>query len=539
MNEKIIIFFCILFFIVIVLSLIILVRKKHSEPNSTFLLKKLQDQLIDHYDPGEDTQNINKKIGDIPIYYINLDESKDRREFMVKQEEFYKIKLTRISGVNGKIKNYKMDTITMDDNSEIPFVNNNYSENNGGELGCTLSHIKAILTAYRNGDELALIVEDDISFSLSPYWPINIDTIIRKAPLDWTMITLHSNSCKRINSDYKLFDVDNPCWSTVSYLINREGMKNVLRDILSSGKIILDRNISLNSYSSLAADVLIYHRGIKSYHYIGHPLFFEYNDIDLMDSTIHTDHTPDHIRRSIENISSYVIENKGDIIIKKCFSCDTPIPKIIHQTWKEKELPDNFKTWSEECKQLHQDWTYKLWTDEDNREFIRMEFPWFLHTYDNYDKHIKRVDAVRYFLLFKYGGVYMDMDFLCLKNITPLLEDGKAIFGYQLKDKNEEGAIANAFMAAPPMHPLFENIIHSLKYNTEGNVLDCTGPRFLTRQIKKYIGTDIVIHEMPIIYTHEWNEDGKKVRDCSVDTNKCREHFPESYTSTVWTHTWW
>ena len=37
--------------------------------------------------------------------------------------------------------------------------------------------------------------------------------------------------------------------------------------------------------------------------------------------------------------------------------------------------------------------------------------------YDNYDVNIKRVDAVRYFYLYHFGGLYVDLDFECIKNI--------------------------------------------------------------------------------------------------------------------------
>ena len=101
---------------------------------------------------------------------------------------------------------------------------------------------------------------------------------------------------------------------------------------------------------------------------------------------------------------------------KENFNKYDKIPKIIHQTWKSRDLPDNFKKWSKIIKDLHPDWEYKLWTDEDNRNFIKNHYSWFLKTYDNYDVHIKRVDAVRYFYLYHYGGVYIDLDFICLKN---------------------------------------------------------------------------------------------------------------------------
>ena len=45
------------------------------------------------------------------------------------------------------------------------------------------------------------------------------------------------------------------------------------------------------------------------------------------------------------------------------------IPKIIHQTWKTKDLPQNYKKWSNSIKKMHPDWTYILWTDEMKSRF--------------------------------------------------------------------------------------------------------------------------------------------------------------------------
>ncbi len=209
------------------------------------------------------------------------------------------------------------------------------------------------------------------------------------------------------------------------------------------------------------------------------------------------------------------------------------IPHIIHQTWKNRDPPSDFKNWSGQCKKLHPTWKFILWTDEDNRNFIKNNYPNFLSTYDNYDKKIKRIDAVRYFYLYHYGGVYMDLDFTCLKNMEQLLDTRKAVFGFQLKNPAKKGAIANAFMAAPPGHPLFRKLINRLHENGNRHVLSATGPNFLTDVIKKYKGGDIMVHKMPLIYTHEWNDRGP----CR-SIAECKSRHPDAYTATFWAGTW-
>ena len=59
---------------------------------------------------------------------------------------------------------------------------------------------------------------------------------------------------------------------------------------------------------------------------------------------------------------------------------------------------------------MHPGWEYKFWTDDTARAFIAKEYSWFLDTYDGYPYPIQRADALRYFAVYHYGGVYADMD---------------------------------------------------------------------------------------------------------------------------------
>lgn len=54
--------------------------------------------------------------------------------------------------------------------------------------------------------------------------------------------------------------------------------------------------------------------------------------------------------------------------------------------------------------------THFLWTDATARLFMQTHYPSFLPTYDSYEYNIQRADAIRYFVLHRYGGIYMDLD---------------------------------------------------------------------------------------------------------------------------------
>jgi len=168
------------------------------------------------------------------------------------------------------------------------------------------------------------------------------------------------------------------------------------------------------------------------------------------------------------------------------------IPKIIHQTWKSTDLPVNYTGYQSSVKTLHPDWEYRLWTDKDNRDLIERQFPWFLDTYDSYSHEIERVDAVRYFILYTFGGVYMDLDMECLKPIDELLENQeKPHFSQLALPTLANSVIGNALMASPPRHPFFGYLIKRLpalrqQDITHADVLNNTGPYMLDRQLRAF-----------------------------------------------------
>ncbi|KAI4268757.1 MAG: hypothetical protein LQ337_007667 [Flavoplaca oasis] len=86
------------------------------------------------------------------------------------------------------------------------------------------------------------------------------------------------------------------------------------------------------------------------------------------------------------------------------------IPKIIHQTYINDSVPEIWREPQRTCVDIHEDYEYKMWTDAKSRELIATEYPWFLNTFDNYSQPIQRADAIRYFVLAHFGGIYIDLD---------------------------------------------------------------------------------------------------------------------------------
>ena len=92
------------------------------------------------------------------------------------------------------------------------------------------------------------------------------------------------------------------------------------------------------------------------------------------------------------------------------------IPKIIHQIWLGSPFPEVYRNYQQSWLANHPDWEYYLWTDADiaalgleNREF-----------YDTSNNYGERSDIARYEILYRFGGVYVDVDYECLKPLDKL-----------------------------------------------------------------------------------------------------------------------
>ena len=159
------------------------------------------------------------------------------------------------------------------------------------------------------------------------------------------------------------------------------------------------------------------------------------------------------------------------------------IPKIVHQTWKgcASSLPSKQARWREGCMRVNPGWSFWLWNDEDNRRLIADHYPSFLKMYDSYDVKMKRVDAARLFYLHRFGGIYMDLDFACLRSFEELpMPSHDAVFSHQYANTAAKdlagvaGTIANNFMVAAPDHPFFAYAIRCRRPKLTAH---CSSPR--------------------------------------------------------------
>lgn len=261
-----------------------------------------------------------------PIYYINMDKDIERKEQILEDHNTYvDSKLIRITGVNGHlIENKKGDIIKY--NEETLSFENYYPQLSKGEIGCCLSHLIAIYTAWKNNDEIAIICEDDISFCTTSVIPKFTD-IIANAPIDWECLQLasitdfyHSIPSMKLQYIPRLYP-EKGFWGCGCYIINRKAMEKILKIVKKNinDNLYLIRPIreattlELNQYKILkpvintkmypmdgVADAYIYDLLLT---YSTYPVLFIVNNSNI-NSTFHQDHTPYHLKTALINIKN-------------------------------------------------------------------------------------------------------------------------------------------------------------------------------------------------------------------------------------------
>lgn len=200
----------------------------------------------------------------------------------------------------------------------------------------------------------------------------------------------------------------------------------------------------------------------------------------------------------------YII--KSDTYLSSSFLSNNKVPKIIHQTYKDNiNIPLHWINTSKSCRDIHNinnDWTLMFWTDETAREFIKTHYSKEdLDNYDSYPYNIQRVDALRYYILSYYGGIYIDMDIGCRKTLEPLLQ-----YDFIIPFTTPIG-FSNDFIVSIPHHPFIEYMIKHLKeYNRQylnyyyTTVMFSTGPMYLTSSYIQYMKEINERHEHNIEY---------------------------------------
>ncbi|PSN63465.1 hypothetical protein BS50DRAFT_679730 [Corynespora cassiicola Philippines] len=175
----------------------------------------------------------------------------------------------------------------------------------------------------------------------------------------------------------------------------------------------------------------------------------------------------------------------------------TKIPRTIHYIWFKNlyesyeghtKIPSMGSRSPEICREHNPDYEIRMWNASSAREFFETEYKWFLPTYDGYRYPIQRIDALKYFVLWHYGGVYMDLDIACRRPLDPLLA-----FPAWFPEASPLG-VNNDLMASAPRHPILRRMTEGLVSHNWNllfpylTIFWTTGPQFTSDILREWYG---------------------------------------------------
>lgn len=218
---------------------------------------------------------------------------------------------------------------------------------------------------------------------------------------------------------------------------------------------------------------------------------------------------------------SYVYHAFKELYEKHSFAKVTPspttrIPKIIHIMWLGGKLPSEYSHYVASWKEYHPQWTILFWTDsplnyDQGNEVIT--------TFDELGTRLQRVqggehivvdatrlqfdnrcfydlamnygeksDILKWEIVYRFGGTYVDTDFECLQPLDIYHHTYDFYTGIQPLDTNMV-QLGAALYGAIPQHPILKACVHTIKDNQHiKQIVVKTGPIHFTKNFLAVAG---------------------------------------------------
>lgn len=215
---------------------------------------------------------------------------------------------------------------------------------------------------------------------------------------------------------------------------------------------------------------------------------------------------------------------------------ETPIPKTFHQIWMGKTTPrtltdsriDSFyRKWHDSWLLKNPGWEFKIWDDERVKWFTFRK-PRLKRLLESCKSFSEKSDLLRFHLLYRFGGVYIDTDFECLRNIDSFVQ-GKSF----VVCKETPRKLCAAFLASTPQHPNLKKLIDLSWDRDRSLTADWKyGPWFVTQHLGLEAGEeDGIDSDVKRVYPYGYQEMWR----CHEDFSKTH---PEAYAAHHWMFSW-
>lgn len=218
-----------------------------------------------------------------------------------------------------------------------------------------------------------------------------------------------------------------------------------------------------------------------------------------------------------------ILENLYEQNIKP--TGDKKIPKIIHQIWLGEAIPNELYDLMDSIKKTNPGYEYRLWTDveADDFEFKNKEL------YKSCRNLGQKSDILRYAILEKFGGIYLDTDFIGIKSFDELLHlDFFTGVAY-----DQEPTLFNGLIGCVPNHELIKDLndIQEVRDGDGMEVIKTTGPWYLTKKLFRKVNALNNIVVLPVAYFYPYPNFDR-------DRTQGDDYMKYSTVKTICVHLW-
>jgi mannosyltransferase OCH1-like enzyme len=167
------------------------------------------------------------------------------------------------------------------------------------------------------------------------------------------------------------------------------------------------------------------------------------------------------------------------------------IPRIFHQIWVGPDpFPQEFAEYQQTWRLHHPGWELRFWTETNLPGDLQRK-----EAYELLRRPAERADVLRLELLYRQGGVYVDVDFECLRSIEPLIEGTDFFIGYRKPNR-----VNNAIVGSVCEHPVLKQAIRDIRPRTTYGPVDKagTGPLFWRKLLRQH--PEVTIFDPEVFY---------------------------------------
>lgn len=195
----------------------------------------------------------------------------------------------------------------------------------------------------------------------------------------------------------------------------------------------------------------------------------------------------------------YEMEEKSIVYEFEESLVESGIPRRIHFIWLGSELPKQYEEIVDTWKEHNPDHGIFVWGDKEVKTLVEdYADDHFKELYSQCANYGQKSDLLRYLILSEIGGIYADIDFVCLQNFNEL-HDCNFFAGICLE---KEFQLNNGLIGCAPGHPIMDNVLERIDLKGFDHIacphtrtLFQTGPWALTDAVKKYIFDGEELHD--------------------------------------------